>query len=85
MKGLYVYGALTMALSFSAGAYTGDRTVMAVSIASALFAAAAEAGKELVIEAGLGWAVFPTNALAILSWATTTLAALLAAAILIGG
>lgn len=84
MKGLYVYGALVMALSFAAGAVSGSPTVMAMAVASALIAAAAEAGKDLATEAGQYWAVLPTNILAILSWLSTTIAALGAIATLMG-
>lgn len=84
MKGLYVYGALVMALSFAAGLSTGSKTVMALAVVSALVAAAAEAGKELAEEAGQYWAVLPTNILAILSWLSTIIAALGAVATLMG-
>jgi protein-S-isoprenylcysteine O-methyltransferase Ste14 len=84
MKGLYVYGALVMALSFAAGLYSGDRTLMSVSLAAALLAAASEAGQEIYSETDLAWVRHPSIFLAFASWAATAFAALSAICVLLG-
>lgn len=49
MKGLYVYGALLMALSFAAGVVCGFPAVCAAAIASCASAALSEVIDELIL------------------------------------
>lgn len=74
MKGLYVYGALLMSLSFAVGALNGSAWLMALAIVSCSLAALAEAVHELnensIIIAGAGMAI------ALCSWISTGASAL---------
>lgn len=80
--GLYVYGALLMALSFTAGVVQSSPVVMIAALCAAAAAALGEAAKDSYA----AWS-FPSgvviNAIALLSWALTALALILAIASLI--
>jgi formylmethanofuran:tetrahydromethanopterin formyltransferase len=78
MKGLYVYGALTMALSFTVGVQSGNNWLVATSVAAALSAAGAEAAAEAHRETFVDWLVIPGNTLAVASWLLTAAAGLCA-------
>lgn len=83
MKGLYVYGALSMALSFAAGIHAGDGFVAALAVAAAISAAAAEAVVEVYRHTDWDWLFIPGNLFAFASWLLTCLAALFAILILL--
>lgn len=76
MKGLYVYGALSMALAFTVGVQSGNGLLAALSIAAALSAAASEAVVEVYdwSRDEWEWLVAPGNALALASWLLTAAA-----------
>lgn len=83
MKGLYVYGALTMALSFTVGVQSGNGWLMALSLAAALSAAGAEAAAEAYHEADIHWMVIPGNILALASWVLAATAGFYAITVLV--
>ena len=78
MKGLYVYGALSMALSFTVGVQSGHGWLVALSLAAALSAAGGEAAIEAYNEADIYWLAAPGNFLALASWLLTAGAGLYA-------
>lgn len=87
MKGLYVYGALTMALSFYVGVLVGNGYLMLAALSAAALSALGEALIEVAQSADshrmhrrVGIAA---NIVALTSWATTSCAALFAASILL--
>lgn len=86
MKGLYVYGALTMALSFYVGVLVGNGYLMLAALSAAALSALGEALIEVANNLGLGARSVvgaAASIVAILSWVTTGGAALLAASILL--
>lgn len=78
MKGLYVYGALSMALSFTVGVQSGNGWLVALSLTAALSAAGGEAAKEVHRETYADWPIIPGNTLAVASWLLTAAAGLYA-------
>lgn len=82
MMGLYVYGALLMALSFTAGAVQHSAVVMIASLCAAGAAALGEAAKDAYGTWSIPNAAV-INAIALLSWALTALAFVLAVVSLI--
>lgn len=90
MKGLYVYGALTMAFSFYTGVLTGDGHLMLAALVAAALAALGEALSEVAATAfdvcntgGRYATAVASNIVAILSWAATAFAGLFAAVTLL--
>jgi hypothetical protein len=88
MKGLYVYGALCMTLSFVVGSQIGNHLLMAAALASAALSALAEVASEIVGAVDAGYphpsAVALQAILAVLSWVVTAATVLIALYILIG-
>lgn len=76
MKGLYVYGALLMALSFTAGALNGSAWLMALAVVSCSLAALSEASHEVNDTYGSVPIAVIGNFIAIASWISTGAAAL---------
>ena len=74
MKGLYVYGALSMVLAFTVGVQSGNGWLVALSVAAALSAAGAEASAEAFRQTEVGWLIIPANALSLASWLLTAVA-----------
>jgi hypothetical protein len=86
MKGLYVYGAMTMALSFYAGVLAGNTYIMLAALLAAALSALGEALIEVAENAGQRTRRMvgrTANIVAVMSWATTAAAALFAAATLL--
>lgn len=86
MKGLYVYGPLTMALSFCVGVLAGNGHLMLAALSAAALSALGEALIEVANNLGLGARSVVGSAasiVAILSWVTTGGAAMFAASILL--
>lgn len=87
--GLYVYGALLMALSFAVGWSASDHVLMALSIVACGAAALSEALND-VGQSSFGIGSWPSaslwvNATAVASWFLTAAAALYAVFSLLGG
>lgn len=85
MKGLYVYGALLMALCFASGAVTGDRSAMAAAVIAAMVAALSEAAAELYLATGHSFVARCSQHLALASWVVTGAAGVLALTALVSG
>jgi hypothetical protein len=87
MRGLYVYGALSMALTFATGAILGNNFLMASGVLAAINAVAAEASHELANEFDGYWAApFKIGGFlfAVASWSITAASAFMAFNILHG-
>jgi hypothetical protein len=92
MKGLYVYGALCMTLSFVVGMQAGNHLLMAGALVSAATSALSEAASEVITALNAGYpyqrakpsAIAFQNGLAVLSWAVTAATVVLALFTLIG-
>ena len=87
MKGLYVYGAMTMALSFYVGVLAGNTYIMLAALLAAALSALGEALIEVAENAGQlrtrRMVGDTANIVAVMSWAATAAAALFAAATLL--
>ena len=68
--GLYVYGALLMAMSFAAGAYLQNAIIMACALASCALAALSEVVGEVIRAKGKNLGVIQ-DVVAVASWGLT--------------
>lgn len=87
--GLYIYGALLMAMTFVVGLIASDPFLMALAVLSCAIAALSEAMNDFA-QSDFGLGKWPrgyrvVNATAILSWFIAAIAALYAVLSLIGG
>lgn len=87
MKGLYVYGALCMTLSFVVGMQAGNHLLMAAALASCALSALGEVATEILDATDQRYPslIVVQAAVSILSWLVTAVAVVFALFVLIGG